>query len=238
MREQKVIDADLRQIRRSVGLQQRRLDADDTVAVEVLTEGGFHRLQRIAGGGQGAIRIRKKGARAVDGPEREIVIRRVLPGDVIAAAGRHGVDRSPGAEFAARRRGAAEAQFGPRGRAMREQKIIDADLRQIRRSVGLQQRRLDADDTVAVEVLTEGGFHRLQRVAGGRQGAIRIRKKGARAVDGPERKIVIGRILPGDLIAAARGHCAYGRPGAELAARHRGAPEAQFGPRRRAMREQ
>ena len=91
---------------------------------------------------------------------------------------------------------------------------------------------------IAVEVLAEGRFQRFERRARGGDRTERARDIGAAAVDGPDRELSGGRVLPRHIITTARRHSANRRPRAELACRHGGAVVGQLRACRGAMRKQ
>ena len=192
---------------------RRRRDAGRAIAVEVDADGGLEGLQRIAGRRDIAEHAAGEGAAAVGRPDGEVAGRRVVPDDIVAAAGRQDVERDPIAELAACHRRPIVAELGTAG----SQQIVAA-----RRN---NRRRRDAGRAIAVEILTKQGLGGFQRVAVSHHRAEQAAGIGAGPIDGPDRVLRRRCIVPSDIVAARRGHRTDGRPAGELARRHRDAVE-------------
>src|SRR5262249_45767418 len=189
------------------------------VSIEILVENGLLRLQRRAGSRHyGA--LREEVAAAVGGPNDVLVGAAILPNDLIAAATLLRTERSPCAELTHRDVGAGHLELRTCRRAMRVEEIRIGDLGERGRAGRLDRRRDRTGRPVVVEILSEGRFERLQRVArAGHHGA--LGQEVATAVGGPHGVLIGAAILPNDLIAAATLLHTERRPRTELTDNHR-----------------
>src|SRR5262245_27904013 len=135
-------------------LDRHRLHAGRAVSVEVLLEHRLQRLKPILRPRHGARADVEAVAVAVDVPDEVLVGAAVLPDNLVAAADLLHPDWRPGAELAGDNVGAGVLQGPAAARATTQLKLTD-HLLQTRRAPCLDQRRLQADRAVAVEVLLE-----------------------------------------------------------------------------------
>ena len=159
------------------------------VAVEILTKGGLQRLQSITGARHGADQVRHICARAVEAPDREIVVCRILPGDIITPAGRDSANGRPGAKFTDGYGGAAKGQLCRRAADF---DIVVADvLDQTSGTVRLDQARSRAACRVPSQCLHQFVIGCGKRVdgAGGREGEKGVRAGAGRPIAEIARRI-------------------------------------------------
>lgn len=147
-------------IHRGVSVEHVRENANGTVAVEILIENGFSRDQGIVGRRQYAT-IRQIVRAGIGVPDHELIRTGIFQRDRIAADDLLGGHEMPGIKLPHRHRRAEEGQFRAGSHAVIEE-VITANLGQGRRAVTFDKVRAKANRCVAIEILMETGFRRLQ----------------------------------------------------------------------------
>src|SRR5262249_5617913 len=115
-----------------------------------------------------------------------------------------------------------------RAAAVVKEKMVP-NLCQVRRSVRLDHRRGRTDQSVAVQVLVEAGFEGRQGIVSPRHRTVDTGDVVAAAVSVPNRILISGCDLPGNLIAAGRLLRTNRCPGAKLTCHNWSAAKAQLG---------
>ena len=159
VREEEIIAPDLGQAGRAEGLDHDRRYPYHPVAIEVLMETGFQRLQRNVGPGHDADCVGDVVAVAVGAPCRVLTGSGILPGHLVTGRGVLATDQRPAAVLIRDNGCAADLQLGAVRCAVRVKEIIAPDLGQAGRAERLDydRRRRSRCPAENVHVLDIGG---------------------------------------------------------------------------------
>src|SRR5262249_55814778 len=167
-------------------------------------------------------------AAAVGVPNRILISGRDLPGNLIAAGRLLRTNRRPPAKLTRHNVRPAIFQRRARAAAVVKEKMVP-NLCQVRRSVRLDHRRWMINQSVAVQVLVLSLHDALPILISPRHSADDTCDLVAAAVSVPNRILISGRDLPGNLIPAGRLLRTNRCPGAKLTCHNWSAAKAQLG---------